>query len=448
MKIQRLALTKGAFFTIISFCVGQTIRFSTNVILTRILAPDLFGIMVIVNTLKSGVELITDVGIGQSVVYSKNSEDPGFYNTAWTLQALRGVILWLVTSLLAMPVAHFYHAPILVVLVPISSFIFVISGLASLNLFVAQKKLQIERLAAYEAVGGIIWAAGQVTLAYIFPTIWSLVFGLIFGSTVATIASYFILPGSVHKFEICRQYAWQIIHFGKWIFFASFIYFLSSSFDRIYLAGAIPLALLGVYGISRSIAELLSTLAAKIGNFVIFPFIASHSDTPRIELRKQLALIRAGVLVFAVFCFSLFAATVDLGIKLVFDQRYHAAGWMVPILVLGSWISILCSMNESVLLGFGKPAYGAVANGIKLVWLALALPIAFTYYGPLGSIIVVAVSDFWRYIPIFVGQIRARFSFGMQDTLVSLLGLGLFGLFEFLRVIAGLGTSLQDLGRF
>ena len=160
-----------------------------------------------------------------------------------------------------------------------------------------------------------------------------------------------------------------IVHFGKWIFLSSIVFFASTNFDRLYLAGVIPFALLGVYGIARSIAELLSALGVRLSNLVIFPFIASHSATPRDELRDQLASTRALFFLIAAIGFALCAAFADIAIRLLFDQRYHAAGWMVPVLIIGTWISLLCSVNESTLLGFGKPQYATAGFSFKFAWL-------------------------------------------------------------------------------
>ena len=66
--------------------------------------------MVLVFTLRTGVELLTDVGIGQNIIYNKNAEDPDVYNTAWTLRAIRGVFLWLLTCAAALPMAHFFKS--------------------------------------------------------------------------------------------------------------------------------------------------------------------------------------------------------------------------------------------------------------------------------------------------------------------------------------------------
>jgi len=241
-----------------------------------------------------------------------------------------------------------------------------------------------------------------------------------------------------------KDYAREILHFGKWISLTSIVYFLSISFDRFYLAGVVPLALLGVYGISRSIADLTSGFALQLSNSVIFPFIARHSEVPRAELRNEVTSIRHTLLLIAALGFSVAAAFVDLAIHIVFDQRYHAAGWMAPLLIIGGWFSILCSLNESTLLGLGAPRYGAIAYSVKFLWLLVGLPLGINKFGPVGGIIAIAVSDIFRYPAVFFGQIQQRFAFGWQDLFATLLMLVLFAIFVWLRWMLGLGTPFDS----
>ena len=111
MTISVRFLLTGTVWTTGAYGVGQVLRLATNVALARLLAPELFGIMLIVYSLRTGVELISDVGIGQNIVYNKNADDPDFYNTAWSLQFIRSVVLWLVFLAAAVPLAQFYQSP-------------------------------------------------------------------------------------------------------------------------------------------------------------------------------------------------------------------------------------------------------------------------------------------------------------------------------------------------
>jgi O-antigen/teichoic acid export membrane protein len=438
-------LLKGAIWTIGAYGLGQALRLATNVFLAQLLAPELFGIMLIVNSLRMGIELISDVGIGQNIIYHKHANDPDFYNTAWSLQAIRSVLLWLVALAVAAPLARFYQTPILVYIVPLTAFGIVLSGFTSVSRTLLQKRMQIAKLNAFDTIMAFVSSAAYVVFAYVSPTIWALVFGGLFGSAVTMIASYFLLPDIKQKFHLSKEFSWEILHFGKWIFVSSIVYFLSTNFDRLYLGKVVPLQLLGVYGIARSISELLGLVVLRLGNYVLFPLIASHSQTPRAELRAQLASIRLKFMLVAAVGFSLFAATADLPIKILYDERYQAAAWMLPLLIMGSWFSILAFINEAMLLGLGKPSYSAISNGLKFAFLLISLPLCVKLYGLIGGVMVVALADLLRYVPILIGQSKERFSFGMQDLVLTLAVVLLIGFWEWLRWTLGFGTSFDSL---
>ena len=445
MTIPRLLLLKGAIWTFGAFGIGQFLRLATNITLARLLAPELFGIMQIVYSLRTGIELISDVGIGQNIIYNKDANDPDFYNTAWSLQILRGILLGLVFSAIAVPAAKFYHFPILLPVIPIASLAIVIGGFSSTSRFLLQKKMRYSILTAFEVIVALVSSAGQIIFAYFSPTIWALAFGPLFGMLTLAVGSHFILPGVRQKFYISRVYAKQILSFGKWIFASSIVYFLSNNFDRLYLAKTIPIELLGIYGIARTLSELVSAVVLQLGSNVIFPFVAAHSHMTRNDLRAQLAPIRLKFLLIAGFGFSLFAATADLAIGILYDQRYHAASWMLPILIFGGWFAIMANINESCLMGLGRPNYSVFANGAKFGFLVIGLTLGVARYGVLGATVVVAVSEIGRYVPIFIGQSRERFSFVRQDVLVTLAVFGLIACWEWLRWAMGFGTSFDAL---
>jgi len=223
------------------------------------------------------------------------------------------------------------------------------------------------------------------------------------------------------------------------------IYFLSMNFDRLYLAKRVPFELLGIYGIARSLSELLGMLTARLGGVLVFPLVASASHMGREELRAQLAPIRLKFLMAAALGFSLLAATGDLIIRLLYDERYHAAAWMLPVLVIGTWFAVMTNLNESMLLGLGKPSYSAIGNCVKFGGLLVGLPFGFAAYGILGAVVVVAMSELGRYCPVLVGQRREHFSFAFQDLLGTFVVLGLVGLWELLRLGLELGTSFDQI---
>lgn len=430
--IERIGWTTGAYGLV------QIFRFATNLILARLLAPELFGVMVIVNTFRMGVELLSDIGIGQNIISNKKGEEPDFYNTAWTLQFMRGAILFLVGIAAAIPFAHFYDSDILAKIIPAISVIFLLTGVQSPAAFLIQKRLQLKSLAIFEIVVGALTAIVHIVLAYYSRTIWALVLASIISSVFHMLGTYFLIPGVKPKITISRQYLHVILHFGKWIFLSTLVYFLATNFDRLYLAQAIPLQMLGIYGVARTLADTVSLFVARVGNVLIFPMIAAAGHSTEI-LREKIQKSRFHVLAAAALAVSAFVASGDVIVFFLYDQRYHAAAAMLPVLALGVWFSILCTFSDSILLGIGRPIYGAIGNTTKLVWLLVGLPLATIRYGIGGAVCVIAAVDMVRYGPLWMAQRREGLSFTRQD--VGLTIALLFMIVVWRQILALLGIA-------
>ena len=447
MALSWLALLTGAGWTIGAFAAGQIIRLLLNATLARLLAPELFGTMLLIHSLRLGVDLLSDVGIGQNVVVHSDAHDTRYYNTAWSLQVLRGIFVFCLCCILARPLSQIYGSPLLAVALPLSALYFVAVGFYSIGLYLAQKRLKIGLLNRFDLTIELLSAIIHVVAVLISPTVWSLIIAGLLAVSTRTLGSYFLIPSIRPRFAISPEYAWQIVGFGKWIFLSSTVYYFAMTYDRLYLAKVAPLAVLGIYGIARTFADLVTTLVQKLNSLMVFPLIASSAGLPREELRAQVAGMRWYVLLAAAAGLALFVALADLPIVLLYDQRYQSAGWMIAVLATGAWIPIVCGLNESSLLGLKRPIYGAIANAAKFAWLFIGLPLAYAAFGVVGVIGVVALSDISRYAPIMYGQIRERFSFGAQDAAATGVLLVLIVGLEFLRRFLGFGTSFDSLAQ-
>ena len=78
---KKLAI-KGAAWTIASYGSSQIVRFASNLILTRLLLPELFGLVGLAYVFIVGINLFSDIGLGPSIIQNKRGEDPQFLNTA------------------------------------------------------------------------------------------------------------------------------------------------------------------------------------------------------------------------------------------------------------------------------------------------------------------------------------------------------------------------------
>src|SRR3984957_8890972 len=92
-KLKGLINLKGDLFaTALSFGTQIVIKLGASLILTRILRPEAYGIITILMSVTFVIEMIADVNVTLFIIRDKNSEEPRYLNTAWTLQFARAVL--------------------------------------------------------------------------------------------------------------------------------------------------------------------------------------------------------------------------------------------------------------------------------------------------------------------------------------------------------------------
>gem|GEM_PF-1022442 len=418
-RIPRVAALQQVGWVTGSYVFGQAMRLATSVVLAKLLAPQLFGIMLIINTLRTGFELLSDIGISHNIISNSRGDEPDFFNTAFTLQALRGLALGLLVLIIAGPIVHIYNRPELTILVPLMSILFVLSGLQAPSRFLMMKHGKVKAYAFTDMVLSIASLAVNVGLALYTPTIWALFIGLIVTALLQTILTHALMDRGVLKFRLEQRSVKQIVSFGKWVFVSSLTYFLAMNYDRLYFAKAVPFAVLGVYGVARTFSDAAGQLVHRIGEMLIFPKISAMQQDGR-TLRTMLTATRRRLLLLIASGLAVAIAVSDRIIIVLYDQRYHAAAFMLPILLASIWFSILATLGDSVLMGTRRPAHAARANILKFLFTCVGLPIALHVDGMVAALFVIATADMVRYISQ-AGSSRAQhLSFLRQDAVLTI----------------------------
>lgn len=440
----RRPLLRQTGWLLSSHVAGQAIRLLVNIFLARLIAPQLFGIMLLANTARIGIELVSDVGIGQNIVRHREGTTRSFLDTAWTIQVIRGAVLTVVGLAVAGPLSRFYHDSLIYYVFSACALMFLIDGLYSPGRFVFQKQQKIRELALFEIIVSLINAVVNVTIIWFFPTIWGLVAALLVTGTILMMGSFYFLPLRSLSFRIDRHYLREILHFGKWIFVASIIYFLSMNFDRLYLGAAVSFHALGIYGIARSLSEALMLVAQRVGGFMIFPKIArAHNDG--IALRGALGRVRWRGMLLIALGFGPALALSDRVVVILYDDRYLAAAAILPVLMLGAWFATLATLADSVLLGIGKPGATAAANAAKLAWMVASVPFALTFGTFQWAILAIAAAEIVRYFVLSAANHRHGLSFFRQDLAHTAAMLATALAFRGALIAIGLAPDFSDL---
>lgn len=446
-SVKKLAI-RGSLWTLVGYGASQILRFGNSLILTRLLAPELFGLMALVNVFIIGLHLFSDIGVGQSIIQNKRGDDPVFLNTAWTMQVLRGIGLWLCSVLVAFPVSKFYNDHRLLWLIPIVCFGTVITGFNSTALYTLNRQIALGKLAVFELGGQIISLVATILWALFDPSIWALIAGSLVSAVVQVVWSHRLVPEFSNRFTWDKTAVQSIFSFGKWIFLSTALTFFATQSDRLILGKLVSFKLLGIYGIAFGLADIPRQIILALSGKVIFPAFSRMADLPRAEFRNKILKNRQPILLALAVGLAFMISFGDILIRTLYKPGYHEAAWMMPLIALGIWHTTLYSTMSPALLAVGKSMYSALGFLFTTLTIVIGLPLAYSRYGMVGAMIVIPFYDLPLYGVTMYGLWREGFFCLAQDIKTTAIFLGLLtGVLLSRYYLLGLGLPISQILR-
>ncbi|HIK55437.1 MAG TPA: oligosaccharide flippase family protein [Synechococcales cyanobacterium M55_K2018_004] len=444
-SLKKLAI-KGIAWTVVGYGASQILRFGSNLILTRLLFPELFGLMSLVYVFITGLHLFSDLGLNASIIKSKRGDEPDFLNTTWTLQVIRGTILWFCCLIIALPASRFYNEPSLMWLIPVVGFNTFISGFNSTYFATLERHLAVKTKSLLELGFQVIGLVITVAWAWLNPSIWSLVGGALIVSLLQLFVSHWINKGEANQFAWDQSAFQEIFSFGKWMFLSTVIWFFASQTDRLILGKLFSLEMLGVYGIAFTLADIPRQIVFAIAARVIYPTYSKLVDLPREQFRAKIMHYRKPLLIAATVGIALAAGLGDLIIDFLYDERYAAAGWMFPLLSLGVWPLVLIQTIDQGLWVLEKPFYWTIGLFFSFLFCFIGIPWGFhSSLGNKGAVLAVAVSNVPIWIVVLYGLWREKLLALRQDLLMTVVLMIIFAMVVAIRLSLGLGSPFNGL---
>lgn len=419
-SLNKQLIIRSTLWTFTGFGVGQALRLVSNLILTRLLVPEAFGLMALVVIFMTGLALFTDLGIGASVVQNRRGDQQDFLNTAWTIKVVRGIVIAVCACLLAGPLAWFYGEPQLLQILPVMALSSVFGGFASNAPDLASRKLWAGRVTVMELVCRLAGLTVMVTWAWLSPTVWAIVAGNLCSALLRAAMSHLIFPHWHVRFRWNRELAREIIHFGKWIFLTSALTFVAGQIDRLTLAKLVPLHLVGIYSIGFMWATLpLQLLQAWTGR-VLFPFASETLRDPQGD-RLRLRRYRRRVVWLSAVGIGGFGGIATPAMHLLYTPTYWTAADFLSLILIGTAAKMLDDLYRPLNLALGQPKYTSAGSAAALLLFVAAVYPLYGLYGAHGVAIAFSISQIGTLAASAYGARRAGLA-DLRSDMAAVLG--------------------------
>jgi O-antigen/teichoic acid export membrane protein len=388
-------VVRGSLITLAGFGGAQALRLVSSVVLTRLLNREAYGLYRLANVFLEGLSFFTAIGSGPAVIRDPRGDEPIFLNTAWTMQVVRGVGLWLAACLLALPYAWFYSQPILWFLIPVVGLTVLLDSFDAAAVHWCSRHMLLFRITALEFLRQLTALLVTISWAWMSPTVWAFPAGAITGCIVVLVLSHMALPGPKSRFQWDRECARAQYHFGKWVFVSSVLSFIARQMDVLFLAYYIDIGKVGVYGLAINLAEPLTTLNMRLSQQVLYPLYAkTFRDRPwdlsRIFYRTRL---RIDLLHLPPLGVAMIAGSGIVRLILYKSPAFWEAGWMFQILCIRTAMKCLYNPLSSACTAIEALRSIASALAVRTFWVVATVPIGWHFWGLTGVIWAVAFSE-------------------------------------------------------
>lgn len=328
-------------------------RLGGNLVLTRLLMPEAFGLMALIAVLLTGLKLFSDIGIGQSILRSSRGDEPAFLDSAWTLDVIRGFALWGLACVLAWPMAYVYGLPALGPMVAVAGLSLVVSGFEPTRVDTAVRHMQLGRVTLFDLLAQALGLLLTVALTWVTGSVWALVLGQLAGAVIRLALMRGGLPGHRNRFRLEPAAVTELLGFGKWIFVSTIAGFIVSQGDRVILSSFLGFEMLGIYTIGQTLAALPLMVAAALVGRLVLPLYRDHppaaSPANFAALRRWRFILSGGLLVLS----ALLAVGGQELIALLYDQRYRQAGAVLVLLSVALMPQLIAISYDQIALSSG-----------------------------------------------------------------------------------------------
>lgn len=439
---------KGFFKNVLVFggynYLSQAIIFSSNVIAARLLGPENFGFFSLITVFTGFISMFLDSGISLAIIRSDYLGS--FHKSVDALALLIGFLLFLITSLLAYPIAYFYENYDLVIPIIVMSTIFVFRSITLVRGAILSKHLKFGTIGQVTLLSTLVNSLGSVAMAYYGFGYWSLII-----PQILSVVLIFILYENKTRIGF-RIYAFPYIKvaykhtkrtIGNLMGFNMVNYWARNS-DNLLVGKIYGMAELGIYNRAYTLLTTPLTLISGLIGTVLYPSLKKLKSTGQ-EIHSEYLFILKVISLISLPLSVVLVLFPEEIVGFLWGEKWHEVGDLLPyfgllifcqsmlstvgnilVLVAEERALMICGLIGSVIM-IASICVGslfsvmAIAQLYSLVFIVIILPLNFVYiYIKTLKFNVKEISLFW--IPFIVTSLVIWIGIFLQLPLLKYLG--------------------------
>jgi len=336
---------RGAYLLVGGKGLSAIIGLASMVILARLLKPEDYGLVVLVEAVVTLLAAITELQMASVLIHLPKVEDAHF-NTAWTLNLIRAFVLCALVVMVAPPLAEFYEDSRLLGIAYVSSVSLFLGALLNPKMALLIRDLDFKKdflLGLSQKIAGFVVTVG---VAYYLRNYWALVLGTLATQICGLVFSYYCYP---FKPSFSLSKVRDLWGYSIWLSFSNFVKTLNSKLDQFVVGKMFNASTTGVYSLATRLSTVLFTDTLGAALRVVSPSLRAHTDN-RSAMNKAYQNTQSLVTLVFLPVASITSALALPLIGLALGPKWAEVTEVFRLLVLALCLEAIGSVGLSVVL--------------------------------------------------------------------------------------------------
>lgn len=340
----------GVMWTFAQQFSVQLINFGVQIILARLLLPEAFGLIAMLQVFISIGQMLMDGGMTSSLIRTKNPDQID-YSTVFITNFLVSLGAYLLTFIAAPFIADFYEQDILKNILRVYALTFVIRSFVAVHVAKLTKEMDFKTQMKLQVPASIIGAGVGITMAFMGFGVWSLVALNLAETIIFTIQNWIFIkwrPTLVFNKERLIYH----FNFGYKLTLSGLLDTIYRNIYRIVIGKAFTPTLVGFFNQAENMRKFPVDQLSKVLGKVTYPLFSNLNDDNELKNAYKKTTKLAFLIVVPVMMVLIVVGKEFFFV--LFGEKWLPAVPYFQILAIASIVTPLSTYNLNILKVKGR----------------------------------------------------------------------------------------------
>ncbi|MCT2535118.1 lipopolysaccharide biosynthesis protein [Aquibacillus koreensis] len=395
-----MSFFKNSLWSFASTAGIQFIGVITNIVLARLLYPEIFGVLGMAMVFAGAVVIAQEAGISSYIIY-KSPLTKILISTSFWLNVSFAVVLFAILFASAGVIGSFYQETQVITVIRYIAIGSLLGGFFITARALYMREKNFKKIAVIDLSCEIVASVSAVILALTGYHLLAISARYVIRPTLQSVV-YLVLRGK----DVIGKFDWnamkEIVPYSGNVLGSQSIAYINNNIDYLFVGRVFGSYTLGLYTLAWQWGSLVRFYIAGAIGKVAFAELSSLNNDLTVLKEKYLDITQRLAFIALPICFGI-SAVADPFILLFYGSEWVKSGLLLKILVLSGGISAIGSVGGQIFRAIGRPKIELLVSTITLVFAVVLFYIATRFsiiYVAFAEVIKIVILEITKFICI------------------------------------------------